>query len=187
MEYRVKLRISNRHVHLNKETYDKLFDHELTFKNKLNQIGNFSANECVSIIVGDKRIDNVRIVGPLRSYNQIEISMRDARMLGINPPVRKSGDVTGTPKCILETNKGRVETEGVIIADRHIHMNESDAEKYGVVNNQVLKVKIDGPKSGIVDANVKISSDGYFEAHLDTDDGNAFLINDNDEGTLIIE
>ena len=186
MEKSINARISNRHVHLTKEVFDKLFDGELTLKTKLNQVGEFAANETLTIRVGDKKIENVRVVGPLRNYSQIEISKRDARALGVNPPVRRSGNIEDTPKIILETTKGSVETDGLIIANRHVHMTPSEAKELGVEDKQIIKIKIDGEKSGIVDAEVKVSDNGYLELHVDTDDANAFLLNDNDKVTMIL-
>lgn len=186
MEKNINARISNRHVHLTKEIFDMLFDGELTIKTKLNQVGEFASNETLTIRVGDKKIEKVRVVGPLRKYTQVEISKRDARTLGVNPPVRRSGDLEGTPKIILETPKGSVETDGLIIANRHVHMTPEEAKDLGVIDKQIVKIKIDGEKSGIVDAEVKISDNGYLELHVDTDDANAFLLNDNDKVTMIL-
>ncbi len=186
MEYKIRARISNRHVHLTKEVYDMLFDNEISKKNDLNQIGQFAANETVTIRCNDKSMDNVRIVGPYRSYNQVEVSKNDARKLGINPPVRTSGDLDGAELVTIETEKGSVSLNCAIIADRHVHMSREDAIKYGVVDKEKVQIRIDGEKSGIIDAYIKVSDDGYLELHLDTDDGNAFLVNDNDEVTLII-
>ena len=186
MEKSISARISNRHVHLTKEVFDALFDEELTLKTKLNQVGEFASNETLTIRVGDKKIENVRVVGPLRNYTQVEISKRDARVLGVNPPVRRSGDLEGTPKIILETEKGSVETDGLIIANRHVHMTPDEAKDLGVKNKQIVKIKIDGEKSGEINAEVKVSDNGYFELHIDTDDANAFLLNDNDKVTMII-
>ncbi len=186
MEKNINARISNRHVHLTKEIFDKLFDGELTIKTKLNQVGEFAANETLTIRVGNKKIENVRVVGPLRKYTQIEISKRDARALGVNPPVRRSGNIENTPKVILETTKGSVEIDGLIIANRHVHMTPDEAKELGVEDKQIIKIKIYGEKSGIVDAEVKVSDNGYLELHVDTDDANAFLLNDNDKVTMIL-
>ena len=181
MKYNVKAFISNRHVHLTKETYDLLFDHELTKKNDLGQIGEFAANETVTIKNGDKKIENVRIVGPLRKYNQIEISKKDARGLGVNPPVRRSGNLDNTPTITIETPKGSVTTSGLIIANRHVHMNPEFALKYGVNDGQKVKIIIPGDKSGVMDAEIKVTPNGVYELHIDTDDANAFLIENNDD------
>lgn len=186
MEYKVNVMISNRHVHLTEDDYNKLFDKPITIKKELNQVGGFAANEVVNIKNGDKVIENVRIVGPFRSYNQVEISKSDARKLGLNPPVRRSGDLIGAENIEIFTEKGSILVSGAIIANRHVHMNPSDALKYGVVDKQKVVLKIDGDKSGTMDAEVKVSEDGYYEVHIDTDDANAFLLNNNDEVTLIV-
>ncbi len=186
MEYEIKARISNRHVHLTKEAYDKLFSQPLTKKNDLNQVGEFAANEKVNIKIGDKEIKNVRIVGPLRTYNQVEISMHDARTLGVKPPVRRSGDLKDSLEVVIETEKGSIKTNGLIIANRHIHMTPELAKKYNVKDYQKVKVKVGGDKSGIMDAEIKVSDNGYLELHIDTDDANAFLLNDNDDVIMII-
>lgn len=186
MEYSIKVGISNRHVHLTKEMYDLLFDEEITKRNDLNQIGEFASNQVITIRNGDKEIKNVRILGPFRNYTQIEVSKRDARLLGLNPPVRKSGELENTPKVLLVSNKASVETNGVIISERHIHMNKNDAKKFGVEDGQLVQIKVNGDKSGIMDTFVKISDNGCYELHIDTDDANAFLLENDDEVTLII-
>jgi len=186
MEYDVNVRISNRHVHLRKEVYDLLFDEEISKRNDLNQIGEFASNQTLTIRNGSKIIENVRVLGPFREYNQIEISKRDARVLGVNPPVRKSGDLADSLEIILETNKASIVVKGLIIANRHVHMNKEDAKKYGVVDDQEVGIKIAGEKSGIMMAKVKISDNAFYELHIDTDDANAFLIEDNDKAKMIV-
>lgn len=186
MKYDINIRISNRHVHLTKETYELLFDEEMTVKYNLNQVGEFASNQTLTLKNGDKKIENVRVCGPFRKYNQIELSKRDARTLKMNPPVRRSGDLEDSLEIILETEKNDIKTNGAIIMSRHVHMTPEDAEKYGVIDKQKVQIKIDGDKAGIAEAEVKISDNGYYEAHFDTDDANAFLIEDNDKGTLIV-
>lgn len=180
MEYDINVRISNRHVHLTKETYDLLFDTEISKKYDLNQVGEFASNQTLTLRNGDKVIENVRVCGPFRKYNQIELSRKDARTLGMNPPVRRSGDLDDSLEITLETDKGCVKTKGAIIMSRHVHMTKEDAEKYGVVDKEIVGIKIENEKGGIAMAEIKISDNGYYEAHFDTDDANAFLINDND-------
>ena len=182
----VKIGISARHVHLTKETYDLLFDEELTVKKNLNQIGQFASNQTLTVKTKNHEFNNVRIIGPLRSYNQVEISKSDARLLGINPPVRNSGDVLLSEKVVLKTDKNEIEVEACIIANRHVHMNEELANSLGVVNNELVKLQIDGEKSGLIDVVVKVSNDGFFEVHLETDDANAFLIENGDIGKLVL-
>ena len=184
MEEKVSINISARHLHLNAETYDKLFDNVLTVRNPLNQIGQFAANETVTIITEKGVLEHVRIIGPLRSYNQVEIAKSDARKLGINPPVRKSGDVADSAVVTIKTEKGEVTAACCIIADRHVHMNPDKARDLGIQDGEVLKLAISGEKSGVIDIHAKVSDDGYFEVHLDTDDANAFLITPGDIGIL---
>ena len=184
MKETVKINISARHVHLTREAHAKLFDHDLTVRNPLNQVGQFAANETVTVKTAKGVFENVRIIGPLRSYNQVELSMTDARKLGIKPPVRKSGHLDGAEVVTISTPKGEITEACCIIADRHVHMNPDTALKLGVVDDEMLKLAIPGVKSGVIDVKAKVSDDGYFEVHLDTDDANAFLINSQDEGTL---
>ena len=186
MEYKIVARVSNRHVHITEEIYKKLFDEQLDNMYDLSQIGEFASSRVLTIKNGDKYIENVRVCGPFRSYNQIEISKKDARILGLMPPVRRSGDLEGSLKITLETNKGQVRTDGLVIANRHVHMNRDDAKKYGVEDKQIVQIKIPGEKSGIVDAEIKITDNGFYEVHFDTDDANAFLIEDGDIVTMII-
>ena len=188
MYHKVKVQISNRHVHLTKETYEKLFDEELTKKNDLNQIGQFAANQTVDILTDKYEFKNVRIVGPFRNYNQVEVSNNDARKLGIKPPVRTSGDLKDSETITLRTSKSTITLEeSCIIADRHVHFNTSEADKYNVKNKDKLKIHILGEKRGTIEAFAKVSDDGFYELHLDTDDANAFLLNNDDELVLEIE
>ena len=187
MYHKVNVAISNRHVHLTKETYEKLFDFKLTKKKDLNQIGQFAANETVDIVSGDNVIENVRIVGPFRNYNQVEISKTDAWKLKLNPPVRTSGAIAGSEHITLRTEKASVTLdEGCIIADRHVHFNTKDQDKYHVKNGDKLKLHILGEKRGTIEVFAKVSDDGFYEVHLDTDDANAFLLNTGDEVVLEI-
>ncbi len=186
MEIEVSIGISARHLHLNKETYAKLFDHELTVKNYLNQVGQFAANETVTLLTSKGKFENVRIIGPLRDYNQIEISASDARFLGIEPPVRRSGEVFKAALITIETSKGSVTLDNCIIANRHVHMNPQKAEELKVVNKEIVSLKLAGEKSGVIDVEVTVTDNGYFEVHLDTDDANAFLLQNGSKGILKI-
>ena len=184
MECKVSINISARHVHLTHDAHAKLFDHDLTVRNPLNQIGQFAANETVTVKTEKGVFENVRIIGPLRGYNQVELSMTDARKLGIRPPVRKSGHLDGAEVVTISTPKGEITGPFCIIADRHVHMNPDKAKELGVVDDEVLKLHINGEKPGVVDVHAKVSDDGYYEVHLDTDDSNAFLITPGDIGIL---
>ena len=184
MKINVPINISARHVHLTKEVYDKLFDNDITIYKELNQVGQFATNERVTIKTDKGEFNNVRIVGPYRTYNQVEISKSDARVLGINPPVRTSGDLDSASVVTIKTAKGEVTLPCAIIADRHVHMNPQKAEELGVKDGEKLMLAINSEKKGIIEVNAKVSDDGYFEVHLDTDDSNAFLIHSNMEGIL---
>lgn len=169
--------ISARHVHLTKEAMDILFDYDLTVRNNLLQPDQFAANETVSIKTSKGHLDNVRIIGPVRSYNQVEISKSDARNLGINPPVRTSGDLDGSEVITIKTKKGEVTGNFCIIADRHVHMSYEDAKKYDISDGEALNLHIGGNKPGVIEIKAKLSEKSALEVHLDTDDANAFLIN----------
>lgn len=180
----VKINISARHVHLTEESVKILFGGNLHVKNKLNQVGQYACMETVRIKSNGKVIDNVRVVGPVRSYNQVELPFSDARKLGLVLPVRKSGVLDGAGEVCIETDMGSITGNFAIIADRHVHLSPSDAVNFGIVDDQVLKLKIGGVKPGIIDIKAKVSDDGFFEVHLDTDDANAFLITPGDIGEL---
>mgnify|MGYP002123480548 FL=1 len=180
----VKINISARHVHLTKEALDILFGHELHVRNMLNQVGQFASVETVRVKTKDGVIDNVRVIGPVRKYNQVELAKSDVRRLGINPPVRKSGVLNDAELVTIETDKGSITGNFAIIADRHVHFSPSDALKYGIVDDQILYLDIKGVKPGTIIVKAKITDYGFYEAHLDTDDANAFLITPGDIGEL---
>lgn len=184
MKENVSINISARHVHLTKESIDALFGHDLTKRNDLNQIGQFASEETVTIKTEKGLIENVRVIGPARNYNQVEIPQSDARKLGINPPVRKSGDLIGSEEVTIMTNKKEITGCFAIIADRHVHFSLEDAKKYNVLDGETLNLEIEGVKKGVIDVQAKVSEDGFFEVHLDTDDANAFLIKPGDIGVL---
>lgn len=186
MEIKVTIGISNRHVHLTDEVYHKLFNEVLDKKKDLNQIGEFASNRMVTLKTTKSEIPNVRVLGPLRKYNQIEISKSDAIKLGINPPLRNSGDVLNAESITLVTEKDSITLPNCILAHRHVHMNQAKANELGLENRQEVKLIVSGSKGGVMNANVKISANGYFEAHIDTDEAAAFALNNGDEVTLEI-
>lgn len=186
---KIKIGISARHVHLCKKDFDILFpDTKLTEYMPLSQPTMFASNEKVSIITEFGRIDNVRIVGPIRDYTQVEISKTDSYILKLNPPVRSSGDLEGAEDIYIERDGKRIlARNSCIIADRHIHIKNSDLNEYGFKNGQVVKLKINSIKGAILDdVHIKASDEAYFEAHLDLDDANANLINNGDYGEIIL-
>lgn len=181
MRKKVKVGISNRHVHLTEEIYNQLFQSPLTKKNDLSQIGDFAAWETVTLKTNKETIKNVRIVGPFRKYTQVEISKSDARKLGLNPPIRKSGDLENSEEITILGKKGEVTLKNVcIISERHLHMSPFEAKLWNVKDEQIVQIKISNDKSGILDAHIKISENGVLSFHIDTDDANAFLLEQND-------
>jgi len=186
---KVSIGISNRHVHLKENDYKILFGEiEFIKKNDLKQPGQFASNSKVTIVGSKGKIDNVRVLGPFRDYTQVEVSKSDTFVLGVNPPVRESGDLKGSEKITLIGPKGTLNLEeGCIIANRHIHINPKQLELYGFKENQIVSLLIPGDKATILN-NVcfNVKEDSYFEAHLDTDDANASLISNNDVVEIII-
>ncbi len=176
----VKVEISARHVHVTEQTLETLFGkgHKLTPKKDLSQPGQFACEEKVEI-VGEKGSLKASILGPCRPEDQVEVSLTDARALGVKAPIRESGDVKGSGSCRLVGPCGEVELkEGVIAAKRHIHMTVADGERYGIADKQIVKVKI--PTEGralIFDDVVARVSDKYALAmHIDTDEANAAAV-----------
>ena len=180
MKMEVSVGVSNRHVHLTEEMYAQLFDEKMTKRNDLKQPGQFASNQLVTIKTEKSEIPNVRVLGPCRSYNQIEISASDARKLGINPPVRDSGDLDDSLVVTLVTDKASIDVKGCIIARRHVHMSVLDAKKYGVSNLHPIRLIIKGKKGGILNGVVKLSEKGVLEAHVDTDEASAMGLNTGD-------
>ncbi|MGE5558935.1 MAG: phosphate propanoyltransferase [Bacillota bacterium] len=178
----VPVGISVRHVHIKPDDLAVIYGTgaQLTKMRDLRQPGEFAANETVTLIGPRMRsIENVRILGPVRSQTQVEISRTDAILLGLNPPVRRSGDIAGTPGIALAGPKGIITLkEGVILANRHIHLNEADAVRLGVKGDEEVDVEISGDKSLILrKVQVRVGPKFILEMHLDTDDANAAGIN----------
>ncbi len=179
---------SARHVHVTQETLEKLFGTgaELTVRNPLSQPGQYASGQRVDIVgykvnkvTNEKvetRIKGVIILGPTRPADQVEISLTDARSLGINAPIRESGDVKGSGACKLVGPAGEVElTEGVIVAKRHIHMTEEDAKELNVVNGEIVKLEVNTPDRSVIfgDVVVRVKNSFALAAHIDTDESNA--------------
>lgn len=185
----VTIGVSNRHVHLNKKDLELLFgeNFELEMKNKLNQPGQYASTSTLTIKTEKDKIENVRVLGPVRNYTQVEISKTDAFKLGLNPPVRDSGDLKGSSPIELIGPKGSIKIEeGCIIATRHIHITPQQVIDFGLENIKTVSVELPGEKGGIINnVSLKISEQSYFEMHLDTDDANAHLIKSGDIGRII--
>lgn len=180
-----KIAVSNRHVHLTEEIYNELFDEPLQIKRPLNQVGEFAAFQTVTLKTEKAEIPNVRIIGPFRKYNQVEISRTDAYALKLNPPVRASGDLKGASVITIETEKGKIERPACILADRHIHITKEERKNYNLLKDS-YSVKIPGEKGGIFDnVMIKESEKSYYEMHIDTDDANAFGIKSGQEVEIL--
>lgn len=184
----IKIGVSARHMHISREDLEFFYgkEFELTPERGLTQIGEFASTSKLKI-KGPKGELNVRILGPVRKYTQIEISKTDAVTIGVNPPVRNSGDLEGShPITLSDGIKELHKEKGCIIATRHIHITSKELEQLGLNEDQKVKVKVGGEKSAIME-NVHIKkSDNYsFELHIDTDDANANLIKNGDIGEII--
>ena len=187
--FMVPVGISNRHIHLTQEAVELLFGkgHELTKKKEL-MGGQFACEECVTIVgLKLRAIENVRVLGPVRKANQVEISVTDARKLGITVPVRESGDTAGSAPIAIVGPKGALYLkEGCIVAARHIHMSPEDARVAGVKDGDYVSVKVDNDR-GTIFNKVKIRVDDSFtlEMHIDTDEANASGIGPNNKVVIL--
>ena len=171
----IELEASGRHVHVTKDQARQLFGHSLTPKRPLSQPGQYLSNERLTLIGPKGQFQNVAVLGPERSEAQVEISLTDGRVLGIAPPVRPSGHVEATPGATLVGPKGRVELDqGVMVAQRHIHMTPEDAAKMGVKDKQVVRLHTytDRPLT-FGDVVVRVSPEYATYVHLDYDEANA--------------
>ncbi len=170
---------SARHMHITQENLEILFGegHQLGVHRWLYQEGQFAAKETVTLIGPRKRIiENLRILGPTRSLTQVELSRTDAIALGIQAPVRMSGDIEGTPGCLIMGPKGSIEMKnGVIRAARHVHMSPADAEFYGVKHKDMMTLKVtsDQCSTNFEDLLVRVDDSFKLEVHIDTDEANA--------------
>ncbi|MEE1026821.1 MAG: phosphate propanoyltransferase [Acutalibacteraceae bacterium] len=170
--------ISNRHIHLSKEHVETLFGagYELTPCKELSQPGQYACKELLTIVGPSLRpIEKVRVLGPVRSASQVEISRTDAYVLKVSPPVRESGKIEGSAPITIIGPKGVVTLkEGLIIANRHIHMSLEDGEKFGVKDNDYVDVDAYSERrTRFFDVQVRVHKDFRLEMHLDTDDANA--------------
>lgn len=179
MSMEVLVETSARHVHVTKEVLETLFGkgYELTKKKDLSQPGQFASNERVDVVGPKKTLSGVSILGPVRPETQVELSLTDARSIGVAAPVRESGDIAGSGACKLVGPCGEVELpEGVIAAKRHIHMTTADAAAMGLADKQVVSVKVpSGNGRALIfgDVVVRVSDKYALAMHIDTDESNA--------------
>ena len=187
--FQVPVGVSNRHIHLSQKDVETLFGpgHQLTKKKEL-MGGQYACEECCTIVgLKLRAIENVRVLGPARKATQVEISYTDARKLGINVPVRESGDIAGSAPIAIVGPKGAVYCkEGCIVAARHIHMAPADAARAGVNDGDYVSVKMDNERGTTFDQ-VKIRVDESFtlEMHIDTDEANAGDIKSGDKVVIV--
>ncbi len=177
---KVKVGVSNHHVHLTKETFEILFGKNAILHKKydLKQKGQYSCLETVTLKTSKAIIENVRLIGPLRAYNQVEILSSDAKLLGINPPIRNSGDLANSESITIIGPNGQINLEnGCIIANRHIHINSRAKCKYQ--DGNIVKVKT---KDNIIIDNVHIKKDDTFslQMHIDKDEASLFNLKNDD-------
>lgn len=180
MSKQVTVEISARHVHVTEQTLEILFGkgYKLTPKKNLSQPGQFACEEKVTV-VGPKSSLKASILGPCRNADQVELSLTDARAIGVTAPIRESGDVAGSGSCKLVGPCGEVElSEGVIAAKRHIHMTVAEGEKFGLSDKQVVSVKLATADRALIfdDVVVRVSDKYALAMHIDTDEANAACV-----------
>lgn len=185
----IKVGISARHVHLSREDLDTLFGKGFELTKKKTLMGREFASEQQVTLVGPslKTIENVRVLGPVRKHTQVEISRTDTFVLKVSPPVRPSGDIKGSEKIVIVGPKGVVYlNEGVIIANRHIHLTPEYAEKHGIKDGDYVDVLVNSIKpTKFFDVQVRVRDDFNVEMHIDTDDANAAGLKNGDLVTII--
>lgn len=185
----VPIGVSARHIHLSKDHLEQLFGAGYALKplKPLSQPGQFAAEETVEIEGPKGSIGKVRILGPTRGRTQIEVSRTDAFTLGIDPPVRESGSIDGTPGLVVKGPKGRIELEeGVIVAARHIHFHTSEAEAWGIRDKDRLHVRLQGERPLIFsDVLARVSPQYALDLHIDTDEANAAGVKTGDRAVIV--
>ena len=186
----IPVAVSARHAHLSQATIEKIFGagYRLTIRTMLSQTGQYAAEETITLIGPRGRLSGVRLMGPPRGHDQIEISRTDEFVLGVDAPVRISGDLANTPGITVEGPQGAATlSSGLITARRHIHMSPDDARRFGVADCDVVEVRIDSDGRDLTfgDVMVRVSPDFTLEMHLDTDEANAAGIERGDRGELI--
>jgi len=190
-QYDIPIGISARHIHLKQEHVEHLFGkgEQLTAKRMLSQPGQFAANETLMVVGPKGSISNVRVLGPARSLTQVEVSHTDAIALGIQPPIRESGNIAGSASCTLVGPKGSLDLhEGVIIAQAHIHMSPEEASGLNVFDGEYVSIKTQGIRPVTFHhVKVRVSERYRLEMHIDTDEANAGFLKSGATGTLLKE
>lgn len=189
MKKQIPIGVSARHIHLSQEHIQILFGEnaELSVLKPLSQPGQFAAKETVAVEGPKGRFDKVRILGPARSLTQLEISRTDTYILGVDAPVRESGNIEGTPGIKIIGPAGSVQIEqGVIVAARHIHFHTDDAAKWGIKDKQMLRVKVEGKRPLIFeDVLARVSDQFALDMHIDTDEANAAGVGNGQQAFIV--
>ena len=190
MSMEVLVETSARHVHITQEVLETLFGkgYQLTKKKDLSQPGQYACAERVDIVGPKKTLAGVSILGPVRPETQVELSLTDARSIGVAAPIRESGDIAGSGACKMVGPCGEVElSEGVIVAKRHIHMTTADAERMGLSDKQVVSVQVPSNGRALIfgDVVVRVSDKYALAMHIATDESNAGAIAPNTMGTIL--
>ncbi len=185
---KINIGVTSRHIHLSEEDVKLLFGdkYQLTNIKNLTQDNNYACKETVDLINGDNIIKNVRVVGPLRTQTQVEISKTDAYVLKVNPPYRNSGDLSDSEKIMIKGPLGTVERNCLIIPNRHIHISNSEATALGYKNDDLVSVKLFGNRGGILhNVHIKVGENSTLELHIDLDDANAHNITNTDKCEIV--
>ena len=189
MEFSIGLGVSARHLHLCKKDMAKLFgaDAILHIKKSITQPGQFAAEEQVTLLTEKGMMMKLRVIGPLRKETQIELSLTDARAVGLTPPIRISGDIEGTPGGVLIGPAGQVNIErGIIVAARHLHLCPETAAKYGLIDGDVVSIRTKGERETVFyHVLVRTGEKHADECHIDTDEANASGVSSGDQIIVI--
>lgn len=185
----IPIGVSNRHIHLSQKDLNTLFGegYQMTKLKDLSQPEQYACKETVTICGPNGAIEKVRILGPVRSKTQVEVLKGDCFKLGLKTQSRLSGDLQGTPGITMIGPKGSVQTtEGLIVAQRHIHMNSEDAKRFGVHDGQIVSLQVEGPRGGILNnVAVRANDRSVLECHVDIEEANAMDINTVTKARLI--
>lgn len=190
MEKKILVEVSARHVHVTQAALETLFGpgYKLTVKKPLSQPGQYAAEEKVTIVGPKKELAGVSILGPVRKDTQVELSLTDARSIGIVAPVRESGDIKASAPCRIVGPQGEITiTEGVIIAKRHVHLTPADATAWGLHDKDLISVRVDTDGRSLIFGDVvcRVRADFATAMHIDTDEGNAAGVSGVVYGTIL--
>ena len=187
---KITIGVSNRHIHLKESDLKVLFgdEYKLEKQKDLTQPKQFASTAKLTIKTDKSEIDGVRVLGPVRDYTQVEISKTDAYSLGLNPPIRESGDLEGAEEITVIGPTGEITKKCCIIPNRHIHISPEQMKELGLKDKEKVFVAVGEEKKALLDnVYIKETKDGVLELHLDTDDGNGNLLKTGDYGELIID